>query len=54
MQNVYGLEVLDSYNIFHNVDPKIIFQKDNYTGHHTAKGNEMIAEFILNYAKKIS
>ena len=54
MQSVYGLEVLDSYDIFHNVDPKIIFLKDNYAGHHTAKGNEIIAQFIFNYVKKIT
>jgi hypothetical protein len=46
-----NVPVFDSYDVFHDCDPREIFLKDNYSGHHTARGNEILGECLVRFIR---
>lgn len=49
LRSEVGIPVFDSFEVFRDCNPQEIFLKDNYSGHHTAKGNARLAEHLARF-----
>lgn len=45
--------VIDTYNAFNNSDPKLMYLKDNFSGHHTALGNSIVSDIVYAALKPL-